>query len=79
MSVMRTMIEQRRLAARARCRITGWRMTEWQAMCLCDEIAPVLGLSSHELFFTIAQRKVTVLGSLVALRPNDLNRLTVRC
>lgn len=74
MSIVSGMVEQRRIAAHARCRVKSWRLTELQAWELADEIRWLrldfkeITQSLEQIVQSMKDGKITILGAKVTLR-----------
>lgn len=66
--MLKQMIELRRLAAHAHCRITKWKLTEDQAYALADEVGEATGFSRLEIVEQIRLGTPMLFGARATLR-----------
>lgn len=70
--VTSAMIEQRRLALRARCRVTGWRLTELEAWRLADEIRWMQAIPTYStcaaLVSAMKRGEIRMFGAPISVR-----------
>lgn len=66
--VIRGMVEHRRLAARARCRIKNWHLSHAEALRLSIDLALPFGESPDTIYKEMCAGKSFVLGATVHIR-----------